>query len=414
MTQEYEIAAGLDIHKQFIVATILSIQGLKIQQRFERTMQGLLALKDWIIDHKCQVVACESTNNFWYHVYDALCDNSTVIVGNAHDMKVMTHKKTDKIDSEIIAKLALKGMITPSRVALRFQREFRNIVRMRHFLVRKRTDLKNRIHTIFDNELFHLSSVLTDIFGKSGRLIMEGILEGQPVDQLIHSLAGQVKKRKGEDIRKLLEQSLSPYALMQLRHSLQVMKVLDTEIGYLTKVSNQYAVEHYPREYAILLTVPGVGEIAAFTLLAEIGNFKDFPSGDQLASWLGIVPKVYQSADHNSRRSITKRGSRLGRWILVQVAHAAAKRKISIFFDFYESKKEVIGKGKTTIALARKIITIIWHLITNDEVYEDKYARPKKGKQIPSVNIPLTFTIEEAIKLFSEASQVLKAPDPGL
>ncbi|MFH0966146.1 MAG: transposase, partial [Methanobacteriota archaeon] len=143
MTQEYEIAAGLDIHKQFIVATILSIQGLKIQQRFERTMQGLLALKDWIIEHKCQVVACESTNNFWYHIYDTLCDNTAVIVGNAHDMKVMTHKKTDKIDSEIIAKLALKGMVAPSRVAPRFLREFRNIVRMRHFLVRKRTDLKN-------------------------------------------------------------------------------------------------------------------------------------------------------------------------------------------------------------------------------------------------------------------------------
>lgn len=177
---------------------------------------------------------------------------------------------------------------------------------------------------------------------------------------------------------------------------------------------NQYASDHYPREYNFLLTVPGVGEIAAFTLLAEIGDFNDFPSGDRLASWLGIVPKVYQSADHNSRKSITKRGSRLARWILVQVAHAAAKRKVSIFYDFYESKKEVIGKGKTTIALARKIITIIWHLITNDEVYEDKYARPKKANKIPSIKIPLTLTIEEAIKLFREASQVLKAPDPGL
>ena len=69
MTENYEIAAGLDIHKKFIVATILSTQKLKIQQRFERTMQGLLALKSWIIEHKCQVVACESTNNFWYHKF---------------------------------------------------------------------------------------------------------------------------------------------------------------------------------------------------------------------------------------------------------------------------------------------------------------------------------------------------------
>jgi len=414
MAEEYKIAAGLDIHKQFIVATILSVQELKIQQRFERTMQGLLALKNWIIEHKCQVVACESTNNFWYHIYDSLCDHTTVIVGNAHDMKVLTHKKTDKIDSEIIAKLALKGMITPSRVVPRHQRDFRNIVRMRHFLVRKRTDLKNRIHNIFDTELFHLSNVLTDVFGKSGRMIMDGILQGKSADEVIMSLKGQVRIKKGGEIRELLEQSLSVYALMQLRHSLEVLRVLDAEINYLTKVSSQYAQKHYPREYEILITVPGVGEIAAFTLLAEIGNFKDFSSAEKLAAWLGIVPKVYQSADHNSRRSITKRGSRLARWILIQVAHAAAKRKVSIFYDFYESKKDIIGKGKAAVALARKIITIIWHLITNDEPYEDKYARPKKIPKVPTVKIPVTFTIEEAIKLFTEASQVLKAPDPGL
>lgn len=285
---------------------------------------------------------------------------------------------------------------------------------MRHFLVRKRTDLKNRIHNIFDNEMFHLSNVLTDVFGKSGRKIMDGIIQGTPADEIMMSIKGQVRIKKGGDIRQLLEQSLSVYALMQLRHSLEVLRVLDAEINYLTKVSSEFAQEHYPREYKILLTVPGVGEIAAFTLLAEIGDFNDFSSADKLASWLGIVPKVYQSADHNSRRSITKRGSRLARGILIQVAHAAAKRKVSVFYDFYESKKDIIGKGKAAVALARKIITIIWHLITNDELYEDKYARPKKIPKIPTVKIPLSFTIEEAIKLFKEAYQVPKAPDPGL
>jgi transposase len=184
MTTEYKIAAGLDIHKQFIIATILTVNGLKFQQRYERTMQGLLALKNWILDHKCEVVACESTNNFWYHVYDSLCDYIPVIVGNPHDMKVQTHKKTDKIDYEIIAKLALKGMISPSRIMLRHHRDFRNIVRLRHFLVRKRSDLKNRIHNVFDNELFHLSDVLTDIFGVSGRVIIEGIIRGDPADDI--------------------------------------------------------------------------------------------------------------------------------------------------------------------------------------------------------------------------------------
>lgn len=156
------------------------------------------------------------------------------------------------------------------------------------------------------------------------------------------------------------------------------MKQLGDEIELLTSTASQYAMDKHRREFEILYSVPGIGEVSAFTILAEVGNFKDFSSGDKLASWLGIVPRVYQSADHKAKRSITKRGSILARWVLIQVAHAAAKKKDSIFFDFYETKKDIIGKGKSAVALARKIITIVWHLIVNDEMYEDKYARPKK------------------------------------
>ncbi len=94
------------------------------------------------------------------------------------------------------------------------------------------------------------------------------------------------------------------------------------------------------------------------------------------------------------------------------MAHAAAKKKDSVFFDFYEAKKDIIGKGKTVVALARKIITIVWHLIVNDEIYEDKYARPKKPLKVKTVKIPISSTLEEAIKLFSEAVQAIKKPDP--
>jgi transposase len=414
MTEDYTIAAGLDIHKRFLIATVLHTNGVKIQQRFERTMQGILALKDWILVNKCQVVACESTSDYWVHIYDLLCDHLEVIIGNPHDMKVLSHKKTDKIDSEIIALLALKGMIKPSRVFPRIHRDFRKIVRLRHFLVRKRTDIKNRVHGILDSELFQLSNVLTDIFGKSGVKIMQGILDGKSPDEVLQSIHARVRDKKESEIRQLLEQNLSIYALLQLRHCLRVMKQLDDEIELLTSTACQFAMEKYPREFEILYSVPGIGEVSAFTLLAEIGNFKDFPSGDKLASWLGIVPRVYQSAEHNAKRSITKRGSRLARWILIQVAHAAAKKKDSVFFDFYEGKKDIIGKGKAAVAIARKIITIVWHLIVNDEVYEDKYAKHKKPLKVKTIRIPVSYTIEDAIKLFTEAVEALKRPDPEL
>ena len=169
MPPDYQVAAGLDVHKKFIQGTILWLNGTKIQQKFPRTPDGLLGLKDWIFEYKCDVVACESTSDYWVCIHDLLDDRVPVIVGNAADIKALAHKKTDKIDSEMIALLALKGMITPSRVMPRHHRDFRKLVRLRHFLVRKRTDINNRIHSILDGELFHLSQLLTDIFGVSGQ-----------------------------------------------------------------------------------------------------------------------------------------------------------------------------------------------------------------------------------------------------
>ena len=112
--------------------------------------------------------------------------------------------------------------------------------------------------------------------------------------------------KKENEIRALIEQRLSSGALMQLGHILHVVKQLNEEIVTLTEEAQMYTLRRFPREYAILKTVPGVGSITAITLIAEIGNFRDFASGDHLASWLGLVPNVYQSANHVVKQSITK------------------------------------------------------------------------------------------------------------
>lgn len=417
MTAHYQVAAGLDVHKKFIQATILWMNGTKIQQRFPRDPEGILGLKHWILEHKCDVVACESTSDYWVCIYDQLFEHVPVIVGNAHDMKMLAHKKTDKIDSEVIALLALKGMITPSRVMPRRHRDFRKMVRLRHFLVRKRTDIKNRIHGILSGELFYLSQLFTDIFGVSGQRILQGILEGTSIDDILKSLPPRVRAQKETELRKLLAQTISPGALMQLGHCLRVIKQLDEEIEKITDEVRAYTLQTYPREYQILKTVPGVGDIAAITLLAEIGNFKEFLSGNKLAGWVGIAPRVYQSANHTVKCSITKRGSRFARWILVQAAHAAARARNNVLRDWYEVKKAVIGTGKAIIALARKMITIIWHLIVNDEEYIDKYSEPKspaEPQKMHTIRIPVSpdYTLEEVLTLLRDTLRLLKKRDP--
>jgi len=338
-----------------------------------------------------------------------------MIVGNAHDIKVLAHKKTDKIDSEMIALLALKGMITPSRVMPRHHRDFRKMARLRHFLVRKRTDIKNRIHSILDGELFHLSRLLSDIFGVWGKRIMQGAVDGASVDDILRSIPLHARARKEAKLRELLTQTLSPGALMQLDHCLRVVKQLDEEIERITDEVRAYVLQKYPREYQILITIPGIGTIAAITLLAEIGNFKEFLSGDRLASWVGIVPKVYQSANHAIKRSITKRGSRLARWVLIQAAHAAARARNSVLRDWYVIKKTVLGTGKAIVGLARKMITIVWHLIVNDEGYVDKYTEPEslRSQKMHTIRIPTSsdYTLEEVLALLADALGFLKKRD---
>ncbi|MDD3092120.1 MAG: transposase [Methanoregulaceae archaeon] len=172
-----------------------------IQERFERTKEGLFSLKKWILGHHADVVACESTSDYWVQVYDLLNGIVPVIVGNAHDIKVLSHKKTDKIDSEMIARLALHGMIQSSRVFTRSHREFRKLMRLRHMLVQKRTDIKNQIHHILDSELLQLSSVLSDLFGASGMILLQGMVNGIPLDDLIPMLPPRIQKRGDELVR---------------------------------------------------------------------------------------------------------------------------------------------------------------------------------------------------------------------
>jgi len=413
MTEQIHVSAGLDLHKKFIIATLLTDTGFKEQRRFERTESGLFNLKEWTIEHKCEVVACESTSDFWVPICTLMEGHVTVIVGNARDIKMFSHKKTDKVDSELIAQLALKGMIRPSRIFDRNHREFRSLSRLRHKLVQKKTDIKNEIHHILDSELFRLSSVLTDLFGKSGLRILQGITNGSPMDEIIKKLPLNIRK-KTVQLNEILQTTISPEAILRLKYCLNLLKCLDDEIGNLTECIFQYANEWFKQEMQILKSVPGIGNIAAVTLLAEIGNFSDFPTGDKLASWLGLVPNVYQSADKLRTGSITKRGSDHARWILVQIAHAASRKRNTVFQKFYDQKKPMIGAGKTIVALARKIVTIVWHLITHSEFFNNENDDGNPSSKTVKIRIPVIVTLDEILRILNRAAVVLKDPDPDI
>ena len=399
-------ACGLDIHKQFFIATILSRYDEKQQLRLNRDSEGIITLKNLVLSEKCGVVACESTNDFWVPIYDLLIKHVNVIVGNARDMKAFTHKKTDKIDSEFIAKLALNEMIQPSRVFSKEHRDFRSLVRLRHKFVGKRTDIKNEAHSVLSSEMIPLKGILTDIFGKSGKKILSGITSGKNVDEIIAGLPANVRK-KSDQIREVIDREISQSATIRLQSCLNLIQSFDEEIKILETQIFNYVYSKHKREMKILMSMPGIGEISAATLIAEISDFSDFSSGDKLASWLGIVPNVHQSADKYYSGRITKRGSKVARWILTQVAQAAARNNGSKLKEFFDRKKKSIGHSKSIIALARKIATIIWHLITNDEMYEEEKGYKKREIQMRKIVESEPFSVNKRISIISGISAIV-------
>ena len=171
---------GIDVHKKFLVATVLDRSGEKKTEKFQNSLESLLKLREWVLAEQCEVVAFESTGEYWIPLYDALQGTVETIVANPYHIKWIPGKKTDTIDSEWIAELALSGLITPSRILEKEQRDIRSLTRLREKLVSERTDHKNRVHKILDSACIRLAAFFSDLFGKSGLKILKYIFIGCP------------------------------------------------------------------------------------------------------------------------------------------------------------------------------------------------------------------------------------------
>ena len=209
MSGKREIACGVDVHNKFVMATILSSDGLKLQSRFETSLEDLLKFKSWLKENGCHKVALESTGNYWLPIYHVLEGHVNFILANAYQIKHIPGRKTDTLDSEWIAELCLKNLITPSRIFTQDHRELRSLTRARESLIKVRTKIKNRVTHELEAACIKLSSVIADVFGKSGRHIVDGLLNGMDLEKILESIpSGRVRKNK-EEIRGIIQANLS-------------------------------------------------------------------------------------------------------------------------------------------------------------------------------------------------------------
>lgn len=333
MSAEKRKVCGIDVHKSFLVATILDREGNTETRRVHQDIESLLGLRAWILSENCNSVAFESTADYWRSLYAVLQDRISVTVANANHIKHVPGRKTDITDSRWIAQLELNGLITPSRIFSGEMYDLRLLTRSRELLVQTRTELKNKTHHLLDSASIRLSSVLSDLFGKSGSIILKGLVQNKPFEEIIKSLPKRMRTN-ADAISETLPASIPSVCLVLLQSYLAVIDNLDKEIKLLEgRIRETLASKS--KELQILTSVPGIGFIGASILVAEIGNIHDFKDADKLTKWAGLTPSVYQSANVTRTGSITKQGSRHIRWILVELAHVAIRSpgQIRSFFE---------------------------------------------------------------------------------
>ena len=370
MDLDKEIVCGADIHRDFLIATMISRSGLNLQERFNMNQDGLLAFRSWIINHKCQRLAVESTGGFWYPIFTILEGHVEFILANAYQIRNIEHKKTDKLDSERIAIYCLNNLITPSRIYPKDYRDLRSITRARETLVNARSKVKNQIHQLLSTCCIKLSSVISDSFGKSGRYIIDRLLEGKTIDQILSGIPSKRVRKKENELREAIKNGIDPVQVFLIKANLDVIDDISKKIKIL-EAEIAVKVKPFEKDLEIVLSVPGVGFISAATIIAEMGDYRDFSSADKMAKYFGIVPSVYQSAGKLRNGKITKTGSKHMRRILVEVAKAISRtKKNSKLKRFFQRILARCGKKNiAAVALARKVLCILYHLLMKREDY---------------------------------------------
>lgn len=412
MEKQWNIVCGADIHKKFLIATILSRDGTKITKRFGMTLDELLNFKNWVIENGCEQVAVESTGTYWVPIHTVLEGSIGLIVGNAYKIKHTPGNKNDLGDADWIAELCLNGMIEPSRIFPKADRDLRRLTRIREGYVNDMTREKNRIHHALESCGIKLSSVLSDIFGKAGQSILSGLLEGRTIDDILKGVNLKRIKATAEEIREAIKGSLDFTQILLIRGSLEQMEAIQKRIDEICREIKS-RIAYRKEDLKIAMSIPGVGFTSASTLLAEIGDITDFKKPEQLAAWAGLVPSVYQSAGKLITGSITKHGSRHIRWILVQVARVIARGRNSKLKRFFLRVKSKKGSNVAVVALARKILCILHHLLTNREMYKEDGINKKVKIDIGNEFSQREMDLEEMIKYIVRAGYEVRKGSAG-
>lgn len=378
-----DCCCGLDVHRDIIHACILKgsadEEPMIIHAEFKAIQSDLQAMCSWLLENGCLNVAMESTGVYWRPVYEAceefLHDYHCLMVVNAYHMRNLPGRKSDIKDSEWIATLFRHGLLKPSFIPDRLIRNLREYSRLYRSIIQERASYSNRIEKFLQTHGFKLSSVLSSILGVSGRRILtllaqKGFLSSVDVDAAVDKRVSKSREEIGAAIKGRLDPSERSY----LAFLLNKVNTLDEEIATVYSLMELLA-EPYKIQLEQIDSIPGIDTVAALAILAEISASPQdsFDNSRKLVSWAGLSPRNDESAGKIKSRKITK-GNPYVKSILCQVAWAAVRTRKSSFHDWFWTHQGKLGKKKAIIAVARRILTLIYHLLKSGEFYDPAKA----------------------------------------
>lgn len=365
--------AGLDVHKDVIVACVRLVGPTGVHQEvreFGATSTDLMALSEWLSECRCTHVAMEATGVYWKPVWHVLEGDFELVLGNAAHIRNVPGRKTDVNDATWIADLLAHGLIRSSFVPPRPVQELRDLTRTRKQLVREVAQHTLRIQKTLEDANVKLSSVLSDILGQSGRAILDAIVAGESEPAVLAARASPRVKASKEVLAEALRGRVGDHHRFMIRSHLRLIDAIREEVSGIDERIGEH-LGSFPGAVELLTTIPGISDIAAHVVLAEIGDdMSRFPTAAHLVSWAGFCPRNDESA--GKRRSTRLRaGAPWLKTVLVQAAWAASRKKDSYFKAQFHRICTRRGPKKAVVAVAASMLTAAYHMLQRGVVYQD-------------------------------------------
>jgi len=371
----HQVCCGLDVHKEQISATLLMNQrdGILREEvkEFGTFTDDLYELREWLLENECPVVAMESTGVYWRPVHNVLEDMCEVILVNARHVKKVPGRKTDISDSRWLAGLLRHGLLRGSFIPERHIRVWRDLSRIRKKYVQNLSDYKRRVHKLFESANIKIDSVVSDLFGVTGRNLMDLLVSGHEITLSdVETCAKGTLRTKTFELFKSIKGFFTEHHRFLLVSMLDVVKLLERQIERVHKRLGKL-LSNRRDKVRMLMEIPGIDEVSAHAILSETGDtLEQFDTAASLACWAGLCPGNNESAGkrHSGKSPVKKHHLKT---IMTEVSWGAVKKKGSYYREKYYRLKARRGSKKAIIAIAHRIIKAVFVVLKYGTPYRE-------------------------------------------